>query len=172
MMSILLTVLVTYIIVSLFGYVVHWTLHQKWAGLLNSAHMTHHLELYPPEDFTSDTYRDAGQNSALRVFAIAALPLILAPFVLWFLGIFSFGMVIAVLLVEGSVGFLNNYLHDAFHIKNHWLARTPFLQVIFGRWFQLHYLHHVDMGKNFGIFGFHWDRIFKTFWNDTHEPRQ
>lgn len=165
MVAALLLIFSTFLVTSLFGYVAHWCLHQSWAGKFNASHMTHHLKLYPPEDFTSEVYRNAGKDSTPKFFAIAALPLILAPFVLWFFGIFSLSSVIVVLAMEAVMGFLHDYLHDSFHIKNHWLTRTPLLNVIFGRWIQLHYLHHVDMGKNFGIFAFHWDRIFKTFWS-------
>lgn len=165
--SILLTVFITYLVTSLFGYAVHWSLHQSWAGRFNTSHMTHHLKLYPPQDFTSEVYRNAGADNTLKIFAIAALPLIIAPFVLWLVGVFSWISVIAVLVMEALMGFFHDYLHDAFHIKNHWLNRLPVLNVIFEKWVQLHYLHHVDMSKNLGIFSFHWDYIFKTFWSSN-----
>lgn len=164
MVAVLLTILITYIIVSLFGYVVHWALHQTWAGQVNNAHMTHHLKLYPPEDYTSDTYRHAGKDSTPKFFAIAAIPLILCPIILGLLGILSWTLAITTLVVEGIMGFLHNYIHDAFHINNHWMTRTPLLKDIFHKWNELHYLHHVDMSTNYGIFVFHWDRVFGSFW--------
>ena len=171
MAAILLTLFITYVVTSLFGYVVHWSLHQDWAGSFNKAHMTHHQILYPPSDFTSEKYRHAGKDSTPKFFALAALPLILTPIVLWAVGILPLSLMITVLVVEGLMGFLHDYLHDTFHIKDHWLSRTPVLRVIFAKWVQLHYLHHVDMGKNFGIFVFHWDRVFKTFWkSDETKP--
>ena len=166
MAAILLTILISYIVTSLFGYVVHWSLHQTWAGGFNKAHMTHHEILYPPSDFTSDTYRNAGKDSTPKFFALAALPLILTPIILWAVGVLPLSLMITVLVVEGIMGFLHDYIHDAFHITNHWMSRTPVLRDIFAKWTQLHYLHHVDMKKNFGIFVFHWDRIFKSFWGN------
>lgn len=164
MVAILLTILITYIVTSFFGYVVHWSLHQSWAGRFNVSHMTHHLKLYPPSDFYSETYRDPGKDNTVKFFAFAAIPLLLAPVVLYFLGILPLSLMITVLVVEGIVGFLHDYIHDAFHITDHWMSRVPVLRDIFGVWVKLHYLHHVDMGKNYGIFVFHWDHVFRTFW--------
>lgn len=167
MWAVLLTILITYIVTSLFGYVIHWSLHQTWAGQFNNAHMTHHLKLYPPEDFTSDSYRNAGKDSTPKFFAMAALPLIGLPIVLFAVGFLPLHLMIVALAVEGAMGFLHDYIHDAFHISRHWMSRVPVLKDIFHKWVALHYLHHVDMGKNYGIFVFHWDRIFRTFWRKT-----
>ncbi len=171
MAAILLTILISYIVTSFFGYVIHWSLHQTWSGFFNKAHMTHHQVLYPASDFTSDVYRHAGKDSTPRFFALAASPLILTPLVLWLVGIVPLSVAITAWAVMGVMGFLHDYIHDAFHIRNHWMTRTPVLRDIFAKWIQLHYLHHVDMGKNFGIFVFHWDRVFKTFWkSDETKP--
>ena len=160
-MAILFTILFSYLITTLFGHVVHWSLHQSWTGKVNTAHMTHHLKLYPPSDYLSDTYRQAGKDSTPKFFALAALPLIITPIVLWAVGVLSLSIMITIMVMEGLMGFLHNYLHDAFHIRNHWLTR--FMPHIFNRWVELHYQHHVDMNTNFGIFSFHWDRLLGTF---------
>jgi hypothetical protein len=162
-MSILFVIVLTFLVTSLFGHTIHWALHQPWSGKVHKAHMTHHLKLYPPTDFTSEVYRDAGRDSTPKFFLIAAMPLILAPIVLCVLGIISWQIMLTILIVEGLMGFLHDYLHDAFHIKGHWLYGIPLI----GRWFRnlvkLHYLHHVDMSSNFGIFTFHWDQILGSF---------
>lgn len=165
-MVILLLVILTYLITSLFGYVVHWSLHQSWAGSFNKAHMAHHLKLYPPNDFTSDVYRHAGSDNTFRTFAIASIPMVLIPILLGIFGILSWKLVLLILTIEGLVGYFNNYFHDSFHINNHFLIRIPLVKYIFIRLIHLHYLHHVDMMKNYGIFAFHWDRLFKTFWSN------
>lgn len=159
MMSILITILITIIASTLFGHIVHWSLHQRWMGRFNSAHMTHHIKLYPPEDYTSDVYRSAGKNSTTRFFAVAAIPLILIPVVLAITGIVSMSIAGIILVVEAVMGFLHNYIHDAFHVNNHWLNKVPG----FSRWNKIHYIHHVDMTKNYGIFTFFWDRLFGTY---------
>jgi sterol desaturase/sphingolipid hydroxylase (fatty acid hydroxylase superfamily) len=166
MLAIFITALVAFFASSLFGHVVHWSLHQQWTGRLNQKHMTHHLTLYPPSDYQSEVYRSAGQDNTVITFTVAAIPLVLIPIVMGILGILPISLVITALIIMGVMGFLHGYLHDSFHIVNHFLTRIPGVKVIFGYWTRLHYLHHVDMQKNFGIFLFHWDRVFKTFWKE------
>lgn len=164
MMAILLTLLISFFGTTLFGHVVHWSLHQEWSGAVHNAHMTHHLRLYPPTDYISDVYRNAGKDSTPKFFAIAAIPLVLTPIVLWAVGWLPLPLMLVALGMEALMGFLHNYLHDAFHIRKHWLYGVPFLGILFGKWVAIHYLHHVDMSKNYGIFTFHWDRLFGTYW--------
>ena len=166
MLSILFTILITFFIASLFGYVVHKSLHQKWSGRLHKAHMTHHITLYPPEDCVSDEYRDPGKDSTVKIFAAAAAPLVAIPFVLGLLHIMPWVLVIVSLIVMAVMSFLHGYLHDSFHIRNHWLSRLPVIGLWFSRLVQTHWLHHVDMQTNFGIFVFHWDHLLGTFWKE------
>jgi sterol desaturase/sphingolipid hydroxylase (fatty acid hydroxylase superfamily) len=163
MLAIFLTILITFFVCSLFGYVVHRSLHQKWTGSLNQSHMTHHLKLYPPTDYFSDVYRDAGKDDTFKTFAVAAVPVVATPIVLGVTGVLSLPLVITALIVMGLMGFLHSYIHDSFHIRNHFLTRVPVVKDLFQRWNALHYLHHVDMQTNFGIFAFHWDHVFGTF---------
>lgn len=162
MIALLLTILITCAAVTLFGYVVHWSLHQDWAGKFNKSHMTHHT-LYPPEDYTSEKYRHAGKDTTVITFAIAAIPMVAAPILLGFFGFLSWPLVVTVVVVELGMGWLHDYIHNSFHIQNHWLSRIPFVKDIFAKWGKLHYNHHVDMGKNYGIFFFKWDKLFKTY---------
>lgn len=162
--AILLTILVVYLVVSLFGYFVHKALHQSWTGRYNSSHMAHHITLYPPEDYLSDTYRDAGKDNTLWTFAVISLPLVLTPVILWAFGILSFTISLIALIEMLFIGWLNNFLHNALHIRNHWITKIPIVNKLFSKWNELHYLHHVDMNKNFGIFNFAWDKVFRTFW--------
>lgn len=164
MLAILFTATFTFFISSLFGYVVHYGLHQKWTGQFNNAHMTHHLRLYPPSDYVSDKYRNAGKDNTLFVFGAAAIPLVALPIILGVLHILSLALVITALTVMIMMSFLHSYLHDAFHIRNHWLLTVPIIGKLFVRWVHIHWLHHVDMDTNYGIFLFHWDHIFKTYW--------
>jgi len=165
-MGFIIAVLVTYVAVTLFGYVVHWALHQSWAGKLNHRHMTHHLTLYPPEDFLSDKYRSAGKDNTVVTFVIASIPMVAFPIFLGLLGILSWPLVVTVVVVEIGLGLLHDYIHNSMHIKNHWMSRVPVLRVIFQMWVKLHYVHHVDMTKNYGIFVFHWDRLFGSYRKD------
>lgn len=167
MLYIFLTAIIAFFTTSLFGYVVHRALHQTWAGRFNQAHMTHHLVMYPCHDYLSDVYRSAGKDNTVKTFAICAIPLVAIPILLVIFGVIPLSLTVTALLVMGIMGFLHNYIHDAFHIRNHFLTRIPVIRAIFGHWNALHYLHHIDMQKNFGIFLFHWDHIFRTYWKAT-----
>lgn len=163
MLAFLLTFLISYLTTSLFAYIIHWSLHQPWAGKANASHMMHHHK-YPPTNFMSKTYRDTGKDSTLRIFAVVSLPLIFGPIIFFLVGILPLYLLLTILVVEAIVGFIYNYLHDAFHINNHWLTRTPWLKDIFRIGIRLHFLHHVNNKTNYGIFDFTWDKLFKTFW--------
>jgi len=159
MLTLLFLLAFTFVGITFFGYGVHWMLHQKWMGKYYTAHMAHHEKLYPPTDFLSETYRDAGAESTFWFFLISGAPLVILPVVLLFLGKLSFFVTALVVIEAVTLGLVSNYLHDSFHIKDHFLN--------FFSWFKtlvkLHYQHHVDMNTNFGIFFFLWDKLFKTF---------
>lgn len=141
------------------GYAVHWLLHQKWSGMLYAKHMVHHLVLYPVSDFLSESYRRAGRDNTVVTFLFFSIPFFVAPVILYALQVVP-AVTAALLLVEIIVvGWLHDYFHDSFHIRGHFLKRYAF----FRRLTDLHYLHHKDMSKNFGIFLFWWDRIFASF---------
>src|ERR1700722_13776261 len=139
----IIVVAIAFIISSIFGFGMHWAIHQRWSGKLYRSHMTHHLILYPPYDFQSDVYRDAGNDRSTKLFAIGALPLILAPIIFYLLGWISIWLMIIALIIEGLIGFLHNYLHDAFHIHNHWLSKS-FVKHWYNRLVALHYIHHIN----------------------------
>ena len=136
------------------GYFIHRMLHSPISGILNQKHMTHHLKLYPTTDFYSEKYRSPGKDNTVFIFAAILLALSGLMFLL-----FSFKIAAIVSAEFLVLGLLNDYLHDIFHIKPNWLEKYG--------WFQrlrvIHYYHHVDMSKNFGIFTFLADRVFKTF---------
>jgi hypothetical protein len=162
-MLIVLTIIISYITTLLFGYGFHWALHQTWMKEAHQAHMTHHQRLYPAHDYVSSTYRHAGKDAAPKFFIIAALPLVILPLILYFLGLISCYLVLIIWSVQILTGLAHNYLHDAFHIKNHWLGKIPVIYTIYRKWSYLHYLHHVNMQINYGIFSFWADKLFGTF---------
>lgn len=161
MLSVIFALLITYLITTIFGYVVHRSLHREWTGRFNRAHMTHHMKLYPPSDFYSEKYRDPGADNTVKIFAMAAVPLVVLPILLGILGILPLGITLLVIIEMLVVGWLHDYLHDAFHITNHPLRKFS----LFQSWTYLHYLHHVDMNTNYGIFSFLIDKIVGTFKN-------
>lgn len=144
---------------SIVGYFVHRAMHRKWMGPLYRGHMEHHLELYPKGRLTSDKYTIAKwYNSGPVLFTPAALLVIalggLACWALggslWLFGVFSAGLVV--------FGLVNDYVHDSFHLRRHWLHRYRFYKALRRQ----HFEHHNDMTKNFGIVLMQWDSVFKT----------
>jgi sterol desaturase/sphingolipid hydroxylase (fatty acid hydroxylase superfamily) len=165
MLVLIIALALSFLLTNLFGFGVHSLLHLKETKQFNTSHMVHHEKLYPPEDFFSDIYRQAGNDSTPKFFVLAALPMLGLVGLLWWLGVFGVVTACACWITMIGIGLLDNYLHDAFHIKNHWLNRVPWLGNKFLNLTKLHYLHHCDMTKNFGIFNFMWDRVFKSFWD-------
>lgn len=136
------------------GYCIHRLLHWKVMGPLNRAHMAHHLQYYPPEDYLSKQYRHAGSSSTLWLFmpfVVVAVGLILWLVPLW--------LAITLLVELAFVGWLNNYMHDSLHIEGHTWERSAYFRLLRLRHFQ----HHVDMTKNYGIVTFFVDRLTGTF---------
>ncbi len=152
-----------FLVMTLFGYLVHWLLHQTWSGRLNHAHMTHHLRLYPTSDYLSDTYREAGKDNTVIMFFYFAIPLILFPAVLYVVHIISLVSMILLFVEIFVVGKLHDYFHDSFHIRHHPLKKYAF----FNTWTDIHFVHHLDMQKNFGIFFFGWDALFGSWQSVT-----
>ena len=144
---------------SFVGYFVHRALHEPWSGRLHRGHMEHHLEVYPVERLTSDTYDlKRWYHSGPVLFTPAAIALIsLGALTCWLAGVslVGFGAFAGGLI---AFGFLNDYVHDTFHLRKHWLQRFS----RYRRLRRLHFQHHADMTKNFGIVDASWDSVFKT----------
>lgn len=155
----LLILIAFFIVFTFLGYAFHRIFHQPWSGRFYKSHMNHHLKQYPLNDFYSDKYRNSGKDNSVWLFAIAFSPLV--AILVWsvvsgHVGIL-FGAMIAIEMA--IVGWLNDSMHDSFHIRKTFWHKFPFFQ----RLIDLHYQHHVDMGTNYGIFSFYWDKVFKTF---------
>lgn len=159
MLAAVLTFGLMFLVITLFGYGVHKALHQKWTGRYYKSHMTHHVKLYPLSDFTSEVYRSPGKDNTAKFFIIAGIPLIIAPILLFALHVIALPVFIAAMLGLAVFGGLNDYLHDSFHITDHWLNRFGWFRKMIER----HKVHHKHMQRNMGIYWFGWDRVFKTF---------
>lgn len=158
----LITLVITYFLTTLFGYVVHWCFHHPWAGRIKTAHLKHHT-LYSGEDYLSDDYRKAGKDSTVRLFMLPSILLLALPVLFFYLEIIPWWLSLLIGLEMGFTGWLHNYLHEAFHINGHFLNKIPLIKKAFDHLSHLHYEHHNDMTKNFGICSFIWDRLFHTY---------
>lgn len=153
-MGILLALLVGFFVFEAAGYGVHRFLHHPWSGPLNQAHLNHHLTQYPPERFLSTKYRSAGGDSTLIPFAVGGV--VLAGLLFWLL---PWTYALALVVELAVVGWANNYVHDATHVREHRLSRYNW----FKRWRNLHRVHHAEMTRNFGIVTFFTDKALKTY---------
>jgi sterol desaturase/sphingolipid hydroxylase (fatty acid hydroxylase superfamily) len=163
MMSLLLTIVVAFfasgLITTFLGYWVHWIFHQPWSLGFYHAHMNHHQIQYPPSDYLSDTYRGAGRDSTVILFVVAFAPVLIGIALLTWFGFFTLttcGIIVASLAIWGYV---HDYFHDQFHLNNTWWKQFSF----FIKLRSTHYLHHLDMSKNYGIILFPWDKLFNTY---------
>jgi sterol desaturase/sphingolipid hydroxylase (fatty acid hydroxylase superfamily) len=159
LMLFFVTLLVSLLVASFFGHVVHWALHQRQAGIFYRAHREHHVDLYPPGKLVSDSYRSA--KWCHRGPVLFTLPLLVilgaACGLLWLLAAPWWTSVVFSGVLVGY-GFFNDYVHDSFHLRRHPWVRFAW----FRRARKLHLLHHVNTGSNFGIVSFGWDRAFGT----------
>ena len=133
--------------------------HKPWSKRFYNAHMNHHLKQYPPNDYVSDVYRSAGSDNTVYLFGLAFSPFIIGNIVLTILGVIPVVLGIGIFIEMAIVSFLNSSLHDSFHITKTFWHRFLF----FERLKKIHYEHHIDMSKNYGIFMFSWDKIFGTY---------
>lgn len=144
---------------SFVGYFAHRAMHEDWTGPLYKGHMEHHLVQYPPGKLTSETYlKPVWYHSGIILFAPAALAVFgVAGVLAWLVGL---SLDTYLTFVGGVVAFglLNDYVHDSFHLEKHWLQYVPG----YTRLRELHFHHHDDMSKNYGIVTLLWDAVFKT----------
>lgn len=159
----LLSIPLTWLVGTAFGYFVHKALHQRWAGRFYKSHLIHHVKLYPIYDFQSDKYRDAGKDNTTWVFLTASLPLGVVPIILYLTGLIGLFVMFVIFSQMCLIGFINSYIHDSFHITNHWLSKVPLFNKFYNKLIEEHYIHHQNVQKNFGIFSFSWDKLLGTY---------
>lgn len=158
-MLFVLVLIASIVFASFAGHWIHWVLHQPWAGPAHVGHLQHHLTHYPPGKLTSDTYFSAKWYHSgpflftpPLVFLLAVLGgmlwLLHAP--AWILLVFGISLV--------GFGLVNDYAHDAFHVRRHWLMRFKWYKKARKR----HFVHHNNMRVNLGILSYAWDRVFGT----------
>lgn len=162
MVEIVLVLIGGYLFVQTAGYLIHWVLHQPIMGRLHKTHNDHHREKYTPEDYLDKTYRHvAGNNRPILYYTPPALLIVAFAFM------FLSPLLAAIFTVElAVVAWANDWLHTQMHIEGHWLERY--------RWFwrlrDLHWHHHVDEGKNLGIFSWFTDKLLGTFEEPKDTP--
>jgi sterol desaturase/sphingolipid hydroxylase (fatty acid hydroxylase superfamily) len=158
-----LVTIVSLVLSNFLGYWIHRALHQKWAGPFHRAHMQHHLELYPPGKLTSVKYRNAHwYNRGPFLFTPPFLVIVAVALGIARLLHAPMWTVAEIATIFVAFGFLNDWVHDTFHLRRHPLQKLRYYR----RARIAHFVHHVDMSKNYGIVAFEWDRAFGTMASD------
>lgn len=122
------------------GYGIHRAMHWRWTGPIWRAHLTHH-HLYAKHPL-SDNYLMAGAHAAPRYYVMAALPIVAALFVL-----LPFVYALALTVEMAALGALNDAVHDASHVRGHWMERFGW----FRRLRAQHQVHHRHANRNYGL---------------------
>jgi hypothetical protein len=150
--------LTIFVVGNLLGWVVHTIMHIGWFTRLSKGHMRHHT-LYTSGDYLSETYRSAGKDDSAFIFIPAiAIPIIGITALCWLLtGVWW--ICAAMITFSIIVGWMNVYVHEAFHIRGHFLYRFK----TFRELSRLHVLHHIHPKKNQGIIWFGIDRLMRTY---------
>lgn len=128
-------------------------LHCKWAGRAYQDHYHHHWEIYPPNDFLSDEYREPPKGAEQGKYYVGAVAVLFSPVILYSFWIYLLVVVEAVMILK-----LNAYVHDSLHVKGHWLERFK----LFHKLRKIHFKHHIE-DVNYGIFDFTADLVFRTW---------
>jgi sterol desaturase/sphingolipid hydroxylase (fatty acid hydroxylase superfamily) len=153
-----LLLFLTPLLILILAHCFHWLFHQECSGIFYRVHTKHHT-LYTPEDFVSDTYRSPGGDSTIFLFGALFSPFIFSVIAITAFGIVPLWVGIGMMIEMALIALLNDRIHDSFHLTKSVWHRWPGYQKLF----RLHFLHHQNEQKNFGIITFIGDRIFGTF---------
>lgn len=158
---ILLTALATFFITELVGFLVHRLAHWPKAGKLFRDHLDHHAKFYPPSSYLSERYLGDIRTSFLPWFVLIFLAFnLLAGLILpWPLSLTFF-------VVCSTVSLMNSYLHDSFHVENHWLTKFHWHH----KMREIHRVHHQNVRVNLGIYWYFFDRLGGTFRPSSSRP--
>ena len=149
--SLVLAFFLSLAFVDLAGYWLHRWAHVKGSPFYRP-HMVHHVRVYPPRRFLSDSYETSGGGNLFLWFGPV---LVIYVTLLWLLLPWPMATVATV----GGVipGIVSSLVHDATHVEGSWIRRRlPFLA-------DVHRVHHRRMKTNMGIVHPLWDMVFRTW---------
>ena len=139
------------VFVDLAGYWLHRWAHVKGSPFYRP-HMVHHVRVYPPRRFLSESYETSGGGNLLLWFGPV---LVLYVSLLWLL--LPWPMALTGTVGGVIPGIVSSLVHDATHIRGSWVWRR------LGPLAEMHEVHHRRMRTNLGIVHFGWDRVFGTW---------
>jgi hypothetical protein len=151
------TIFITHHIVAFIQTFTHSGLgHREIGRSLYRTHLYNHHGIYSEEAMVSERYID--DKSLDFYYVIPATIIALLAHQLLPLDLFIVHILSLTLSTSAHL-----YLHTRYHLRDTWLTRFEWFQ----KKQQLHLFHHKDMGKNFAVVEFFWDRVLGTF-SDTH----
>jgi len=133
----------------------HYLGHKYWTGRWFRAHtLGHHGQSYPAKNFLRDKIAHCGDDNR-KYYA----PAILFPgLVTWYLFGSWQDSIVSSLYIGVLLSFVND-IHEAYHLRGHWLERFQWFHVLRA----IHLRHHQgDMLKNYGIVDFMVDTLAST----------
>jgi len=152
--SFILSILATYCFATLIMTCLHYLLGHRWNWCwFAKNHITCHHAHYLRDNLTSNKYiPDEKNNTPYLMIPVG----IIFPFAYLFLPRDLFLVCLATIIM---IFIAHVYLHGHYHLKDTWLNRFAWF-----RWKQqLHFVHHRNMGTNFGVIEFFWDKLFGTY---------
>lgn len=163
-----LVLALSFVYTELIGYITHRFLHSGHAGWLGDLHMEHHDKYAPGEAQAFDDYKYTDRETWIErvglewIIPIAVVTVPLSVFLL-LLGVSWQFLLAGTMLSLGWAWLGFTYMHRAFHLKRFWMVKN----YVFKGWFKetkkLHFIHHNDVTKNFGIVFFWFDKLYETF---------
>lgn len=165
----LLTIIITALLVEFFGYFWHrFSAHLGYAGdVIRTPHYEHHEVYYPYYDMESDEYRIKGLfNGDSWPWFIPIILFISGLYTLFYMDYISRETFVIMAIWIMVHVYLISYIHDSYHIKNHWLNNFS--------WYKTnkkyHNLHHY-YNCNYGISNYSMDYLFGTLCTE-YDPKK
>jgi len=145
-----------YVTAAIIGTFTHWAGHHHWSGRWFRAHtIEHHTKLYPTKRFLNDKTLVANDGNSKYY-----IPTMLFPFISTYLVFHDVRSSLATGIWILCWMEIVDLLHDAYHMKGHWLEKYWAFQVLR----EVHFKHHHgDMFHNYGIFDFFVDLSMGNF---------
>ena len=144
--------------VEFMGYITHrFFIHDGiFSDKLRATHYCHHEIKYPYYNFESEKYRLSHDSLpwVLTIIFGGWFPLI----ILCYFNVINVYLAILLFITSSLHIYVLSYIHDSYHIKDHWLNKYE--------WYKYnkhcHYIHHLD-DMNYGITNYVFDKLFGTF---------
>ena len=147
-------------LIEFFGYIWHRNVHHMGllGNVLRVTHWKHHCIDYPAGDMWTNKMKENTSKIVDREAFPFTFGAILFSYICYKNNIIDRSDLKLYSIMVISMGILNQYIHDSYHIKNHWLNKYKFYR----KNKICHDIHH-RLNCNYGILTYTFDRIFGTY---------